>query len=228
MLPSPQTISLFPSPTRLSPCSQLTSTDDGGLYKVRGIDGRGLHETSCTTLHVLSPHLGTLKVKRWLLLVTNEKIVRFLYEYEAHSLSRIESEADMTATVFVSIFCHWLQWLTIFNQHYRIHYPQPWGRIFCKVSNIMMTFSISFQLVKIWFHYLILQGAITTSLVWEKMLLSVYGNEQYFCFHVGQVNYNLLWCEINYTWTLFPVLSFSNNVFCLRERSCGNTSHIVM
>lgn len=121
-----------------------------------------------------------------------------------------------------------LQWLTIFNQHYRIHYPQPWGRIFCKVSNIMMTFSISFRLVKIWFHYLILQGAITTSLVWEKMLLSVYGNEQYFCFHVGQVNYNLLWCEINYTWTLFPVLSFSNNVFCLRERSCGNTSHIVM
>lgn len=36
-----------------------------------------------------------------------KKIVRFLYEYEAHSSSWIESEADMTATVFVSIFCHW-------------------------------------------------------------------------------------------------------------------------
>lgn len=73
---------------------------------------------------------STLRVKWWMLLVTNKKkTMGFLYKCEAHSSSLIESDADMTVQSLFHFAVTSLQWLTVFNPHYLIYYLQPCGRV---------------------------------------------------------------------------------------------------
>lgn len=54
--------------------------------------------------------------------------------------------------------------------------PLNHGKVFNKATNVLLTFSLSFLLLRTQAHYRILQVVITTRLDEKKMLLSVCGN----------------------------------------------------
>lgn len=146
-------ISFFLCPIRqwlsILACS-LTGTDDRSLSKVMWTDNRGgtgcfmrpLVKFSMSSLHMFWHIEGQVmnviddKWKTW--------IPVWIWGPQLFT-DWIRSRYDSYSLCFIFVVTG-LQLLTIFNLHYLIYCLQPQGRMFYKVSNIMMTYPIFFVL----------------------------------------------------------------------------------